>query len=182
MLKRLVPTSIMVVMVATATFLSAPAWTQGYIGAALGANFFNDAELYGIEDESTVFEVKGGVRLADVLGLEASYLNLGEFRDLYEDVDIGYSGVTMSGKAILPVGDQMDVYAKIGVYFWELDEQIYRESYALDEGEDLIFGGGVAFYIADGLSVDLEYRMLELPFYGYDLESDLFTAGITFSF
>ncbi len=178
MLKRLVPTSIMVVVVATTTLLSAPAWTQGYVGAALGANFFNDAEAFGIEDESTAFEVKGGIRLADVLGVEMSYLNLGEFRDFREDVDLAFSGVTVSGKAILPLGEQMDVYAKLGIYFWELDEKYGYQSYLVDEGEDLIFGGGAAFYLTENLSVDLEYRLLELV----ALETDLFTAGITFLF
>jgi opacity protein-like surface antigen len=178
MFKRLVPASILVVTAATSALLSAPAWTQGYVGVALGANFFNDAEYFEIEDESTAFEVKGGVRLADVLGIEMSYLNLGEFRDLYADVDLGFSGVTVSGKAILPLGEQMDVYAKVGIYFWELDQKYGYQSYLLDEGEDLIFGGGAAFYVTENLSVDLEYRLLEMV----DLESDLFTAGITFSF
>lgn len=178
MLKRLVPTSIMVVTVATTALLSAPAWTQGYMGLALGANFFNDADYFGIEDESTAFEVKGGIRLADVLGVEMSYLNLGEFRDLENDIDLGFSGFTVSGKAILPLSEQMDIYAKIGVYFWELDEKYGYQSYLLDEGEDLIFGGGAAFYVTEYVSVDLEYRLLQMV----DLESDLFTAGITFSF
>ena len=139
MFKRFVPSSILVVLAATTALLSAPAWTQGYVGVALGANFFNDAEEFGIEDESTVFEVKGGVRLAEVLGLEMSYLNLGEFRDLRYDVDLAFSGVTVSGKAVLPLSEQMDVYAKIGVYFWELDEKYGYQSILLDEGEDLIF-------------------------------------------
>lgn len=178
MFKRLMPASILVVMAATTTLLSAPAWAQGYLGVAMGANFFNDADYFEIEDESTAFEIKGGVRLAEVLGVELSYLNLGEFRDLYNDVDLGFSGVTVSGKAILPLGDQMDVYAKIGIYFWELDQKYGYRSYLVDEGEDLIFGGGAAFYVAKNLSVDLEYRFLEMV----DLESDLFTAGITFSF
>jgi len=175
MFRRLGQTLVMLTLFMAA---SAPALAQGYLGVGLGANFFRDAEYFEIEDESTAFEVKGGIRLADVLALEMSYLNLGEFRDLAYDTDIGFSGVTVSGKAILPVGDQMDVYAKVGMYFWELDERNRWDSYALDEGEDLIFGGGAAFYISDGLSLDLEYRMLELD----DLETDLFTAGITFSF
>lgn len=155
-----------------------PAFAQGYIGAALGANFFSDAESFHIEDESTAFEVKGGVRLADVLALEISYLNLGEFRDFYEEVDLGFSGVTVSGKAILPLSRQMELYAKLGLYFWELDEQYRWRSYPVDEGEDLIFGGGASFYLSDNLSLDLEYRFLEMV----DLESELFTAGVTFSF
>lgn len=161
-----------------AASISAPALAQGYLGVGLGANFFQDADEWGIEDESTAFEIKGGVRLIDVLALETSYLNLGEFRDLYYDTDIGYSGVTVSGKAILPLGDQMEIYAKIGLFFWELDEKVGRRTYAIDEGEDLIFGGGASFYLTDQVSVDLEYRMLQM----LDLEADLFTAGVTFSF
>lgn len=175
MLKRLWRSMLMVTAIASA---STPVFAQGYLGVGLGANFFRDAEYFEIEDESTAFEVKGGVRLADVLAVEMSYLNLGEFRDFYYDADVGFSGVTLSGKAILPLGDQMDLYAKIGVYFWNLDERYRSASYLLDEGEDLIFGGGAAFYVTENVSLDLEYRVLQMV----DLESDLFTAGITFSF
>lgn len=175
MFKRLWPS--LLVCTAAASF-SAPALAQGYFGLGLGANFYNDAETWGIEDESSAFEVKGGVRLVDVLAVEMSYLNLGEFRDFAEERDIGFSGVTLSGKAILPLGDQMDVYAKMGLFFWELDEKWGRTDYFLDEGEDLIFGVGASFYVTEQVSVDLEYRALEM----LELESELFTVGISFSF
>lgn len=175
MFKRFWQSILVFAVVASA---AAPVFAQGYVGMALGANFFNDADYFDIEDDSTAFEIKGGFRLVDVLALEMSYLNLGEFRDFHENIDLGFSGVTISGKAILPLNEQMELYAKMGVYFWELDEKYRRQSYLIDEGEDLIFGGGASFYLSSNVSVDLEYRRLEIT----DLESDLFTAGITLSF
>lgn len=161
---------------------SSASWGQAYLGLGLGAGFYNDAEEYFLEDESTAYEFKGGVRLADVLGLEFSYLDLGEFRDQITNSDISYSGTTISGKAILPLGPEMEIFAKIGMYFWELDEQYRGRTYVRDEGEDLMVGGGVAFYVTDELSVDLEYRLLEVGFEGYDMEVDLFSAGISYRF
>lgn len=175
MLKRFWRSMLVFMAVASA---SAPVLAQGYVSLALGANFYNDADYFEIEDESTAFEITGGFRVADVLALEMSYLNLGEFRDFYEDMDIGFSGITASGKAILPLGEQMEVYAKAGIFFWSLDEKYYQHSYLLDDGEDLIFGGGAAFYFAENISIDLEYRFLEMV----DLESELFTVGVTFSY
>lgn len=167
-----------VLCAAVLAFPCSASWAQAYLGVGLGANFYRDAEFFAIEDESTAFEVKGGVHLIEVLGLEASYLNLGQFRDLENDMDVGFSGVTVSGKAILPLGPQMDIYGKIGMYFWELDEKYRGESIFLDEGEDLIFGGGVAFKPTDQISLDFEYRSLQMV----DLEADLFSAGITLYF
>src|SRR5690606_19747083 len=175
MFKRLLPS--LLVCTAAASF-STPALAQGYCGFWLGTNFYNYVDSWGIEDESTAFEIKGGGRLVDVCAVEMSYLNLGEFRDLHDDVDLGFSGVTLSGKAILPLGDQMDVYAKIGLFFWELDEKWGRRDYLVDEGEDLIFGVGASFYVTEQVSIDLEYRALEM----LDLESELFTVGISRSF
>ena len=73
MFRRLGQTLVMLTLFMAA---SAPALAQGYLGVGLGANFYNDADTIGIEEDSTAFEVKGGMRLADVLALEMSYLNL----------------------------------------------------------------------------------------------------------
>lgn len=169
-------------LAAILTVVSSASWAQTYVGANLGATFYNDAEKYWLEDESTAYELKGGVRLIDVLAIEMSYLNLGEFLDEYEDRDISYSGSTISAKAILPLGPEMDIYAKIGLFFWERDRQGWRRSYFVDEGESLVIGGGASFNVSDEISVDLEYGRFDLDFGRETLEVDLFSAGISLYF
>lgn len=151
-----------------------------YFGASLGLNSINknDAEFFDIEDESTVFETMVGVRLIDVLALEGSYLNLGDFRDYYYETDLNFSGLTLSAKALLPLGPQMDLYAKVGAFFWSLEEQ-YRGDYELvDDGTDLFVGGGALFHLTDNLDLNLEYKSMEMD----KLRSGAVTAGIRFVF
>ena len=160
--------------------LSAGAAAGPYVGVALGSTLYNedDAAYFGIEDESTAFEALIGFRLMDVLALEASYLGLGDVYDYQYDTDTNFSGITMSGKALLPLGPQMDLFAKIGVYFWEYEEQYGSRAYLIDDGQDLIFGGGATFHLTEEVDLNLEYRELELQ----DLQASLFTVGVSLVF
>jgi OmpA-OmpF porin, OOP family len=159
---------------------SSMASAEIYFGAGIGLNSINnnDADYFDIEDESTAFEAMVGVRLIDVLAVEASYLNLGDFRDYYYDSDLNFSGLTLSAKALLPLGPQMDLYAKVGLFFWELEEQ-YRGDYELlEDGDDLFVGGGALFHLTDNVDVHLEYKSMEMQ----ELRSGLLTAGVRFVF
>lgn len=156
---------------------------QPYLGVGLGATFYNDAELYGIEEESTYYEFKAGVLVEKAVGLEISYINLGDFQDLHTRTDLNFSGFAVAGKGAIPVGSQMNLFAKIGMFFWEQDEKYRGQSHMVQEGEDLFYGGGVSFYVVDQLSVDLEYRRFEIvDWQGVDLDVDVFTAGFSFFF
>lgn len=162
-----------------ATF-SSTAVAQVYLGAALGRTVYKDAEYFGVDDESTTFEAKVGFRAHEVLAFEMSYLNLGDVADfsLGSDVDVNVSGMTLSGKAILPLSPQVDLYAKMGIYFWETHEIYRNRSYYLDEGEDLIYGGGLAFRLTDTVDLNVEYRAVDL----YDMGTALTTVGLSFVF
>lgn len=159
---------------------SSAASAEMYFGAGIGLNSINnnDAEFFDVEDESTAFEAMVGVRLIDVLAVEASYLNLGDFRDYYWDSDLNFSGLTLSAKALLPLGPQMDIYAKVGAFFWELEEE-YRGDYELlEDGDDLFVGGGALFHVSDNIDVHLEYKSMEMQ----ELRSGLLTAGVRLVF
>lgn len=156
---------------------SSTASAQIYLGAAVGKTDYRDAEYFGFGDESTAYEMGIGFRLQDVLAFEASYLNLGDVRDFYLNADVNISGITLSGKAIVPVAPELDLYAKVGIYSWEMNEIYRARSYYLDEGEDLIYGGGATFHLHQ-FDVNLEYRVLNL----YDFEAGLTTVGISFVF
>lgn len=156
---------------------SSTASAQIYLGAAVGKTDYQDAEYFGVDDESTAYEMSLGLRLQEMLAFEVSYLNLGDVRDFYLESDVNVSGITFSGKAILPVAPELDLYAKMGIYSWEMNEIYRARTYYLDEGEDLIYGGGATFHLHQ-FDVNLEYRRLDL----YDMETALTTVGISFEF
>lgn len=159
-----------------ATFAST-ATAQVYLGAALGRTDYKDAEYFDVAEESTAFEISAGFYSQKTLAFEVSYLNLGDVRDFYLDSDVTVAGLTLSGKAILPLSPQVDLYAKMGVYFWEMNEIYRNRPYYLDEGQDLIYGGGMAFRLADQWDVNVEYRALDL----YDMGTSLVTVGFSFT-
>lgn len=162
------------------TGFSTAASAEIYFGAAVGLNSFNsnDAEYFEVEDESTAFEAMVGVRLIDVLAVEASYLNLGDFRDYYYESYLNFSGLTLSAKALLPLGPQMDLYAKVGAFFWELEEEYDGHYDLVDDGEDLFVGGGALFHLTDNVDVNLEYKSMEMQ----ELRSGVLTAGVRLVF
>lgn len=157
--------------------LSSTAAAQLYVGGAFGSTTYQDADYFGVGDKSTAFELSAGWRLQETLALEASYLNLGDVEDFELGSDINVSGITFSGKAFLPIAPQVDLYAKMGIYLWQMDEVYRSRSYHLDEGEDLIFGGGLAFKL-DSVDLNLEYRTLDI----YDMGTSIVSAGVTFQF
>jgi hypothetical protein len=165
---------------AVLTGFASLASAQVYMGGAVGFNSFNsnDVEKYEIEEESTAFELLMGIKLIDVLGLEFAYLNLGEFRDYYYDTDLNFSGFAMSANAFLPLGTQMDLYAKVGIFFWELDERYRGFDDLVDDGQDLFVGGGAVFHLTDEVDINLEYKSMEMDF----LRSGVVTAGVRFVF
>jgi opacity protein-like surface antigen len=162
------------------TGFSAVASAEIYFGASLGLNSINsnDAQFFEVEDESTAFETMVGVRLIDVLAVEASYLNLGDFRDYYYETDLNFSGLTLSAKALLPLGPQMDLYAKVGAFFWSLEEQYHGDYELVDDGTDLFVGGGALFHLTDNLDLNLEYKSMEMD----KMRSGAVTAGIRLVF
>lgn len=159
------------------TGFASSAAAQVYIGAALGKTEYKDAEEFGVDDESSALEMNFGVHLQDTLALEVSYLNLGDVTDFYLGSDVNVSGVTLSGKALIPISREVDLYGKMGVYFWEMDEIYRNQSYYLDEGEDLIYGGGATFHLHQ-FDLNVEYRTFDL----YDMGTSLITVGLSFEF
>lgn len=164
------------IAVAAAGF-STSAAAQFYMGAAIGGTKYQDADYFGVDDSSTAFEFGAGWRFQQALAFEVSYLNLGDVQDFELGSDLNVSGLTLSGKAFLPIAPQVDLYAKMGIFFWEMDEVYRSRSYYLDEGEDLIYGGGVAFKL-DAVDLNLEYRAFDL----YDMSTSVVSAGVSFHF
>lgn len=167
-----------------ATFASSAA-AQFYLGAAVGNTNYKDAEYFDFAEESTPFELNAGLHIQEGFAVEVSYLNLGDVRDYYLGADINVSGTTLSGKAILPLTPQLDLYGKMGIFFSEMNEIYRNRTYYLDEGEHLIYGGGLTFHLNHQLGLNVEYRVVSLE-YGavdlYDMETSLTTVGLTFAF
>lgn len=155
---------------ATLTLAAGAAHAGGYVGASVGHSEFSDDF-----DNSISFSVKGGYEFSENFAFEAAYLNLGKADDNIPPVwEAEVTGINTSLVGIAPINQNIDVFAKVGTFFWNVD--LSEEGYgkiADDDGTDISFGVGGAYHIADDISVFAEYQRFNVD----DGEIDNFSVG-----
>lgn len=157
------------------TFAAGSAHAGGYVGASIG-----QSEFPGDYDHSLSFSVKGGYAVSEHLAFEVAYLNLGSSKDKNENHptppwEAEVTGINTSLVLSAPLNQRIDMFAKVGGFFWRVDvsEDGYGNIFS-DRGTDISFGVGGAYHVADDISVFAEYQR-------FDVDSgkiDNFAAGI----
>ncbi len=138
----------------------------------VGANYGGYKDRGGDFDEDDDFkEVLVGLQLNEFLGLEAGYMDFGDFGG-----DIGKAEVDGYSFAVvgrLPLTDSFSLFAKGGQLFWDSDVSVagIKESY---DGDEFFYGVGADFKVTDHLVVALEYDR-----YKVDLEDSSLPAPAT---
>lgn len=137
---------------------SSQAFAKAYVGAAVGATHFHEREQI-----SSSLELTGGLAVLPNFSVEASYLDLGDTVPDGGDYIINVSGLGVAGRATMPLGSRVDLFAKMGLYAWESKEEHGDDStYLLQGGQDVTYGGGVAWRTSRHFDVSLEYKELSL--------------------
>ncbi len=165
-MKKLIRNSLSVAVV---SLLSASAFSEMYIGASVGQT---DHDLDGL-DKGTSVELKGGYKFNEYVGVEGSYLDLGD-----ADVSGGSGSVSVDGFKVavvgfIPVAETVDIYGKLGLYSWDADYPA-----GSDDGSDINYGVGVAWGVADNVKVNLGYDIYELD----EEDANNVNLGLTYSF
>lgn len=135
--------------------MSSLAAAEGYIGGALGST---SVEVSGYNDSDT-FKVYGGFR-QDNFGVEGAYINFDRF-----DVEgtggteniIG-DGLEVSAIGFLPLGQNVEVFGKLGLLAWSLDANSMGNSFGTDDGTSFAYGAGLQIKPAAQFSLRLEYQ------------------------
>ena len=85
------------------------------------------------------------------------------------------SGWNLSGMGILPIGEKFNVFAKLGIIFWDAELRGFGD----DSGEDFSWGIGGGFSFTDHFGVRLEYQ-------GFEIEDsdtvDMISLGASWNF
>lgn len=167
-MKKLIKQSLTVAAISLA---SASAFSEVYIGASVGqTDYASDI------DKGTSLELKGGFKFNDFVGLEAAYVDLGDgdWEDFGFSGSLSVDGLKASVVGFIPVAETVNLYGKVGMFMWDLDD---GDGYT-DDDNDIAYGIGVAWGVADQLDVNLGYDI-------YDFEEDEVTnvnLGLTYSF
>ena len=139
--------------------LAAQADTGPYVGASIGnARLDDNFDGFNIDTDTNSYRFFGGIEFGN-LAIEAGYLNFGDFTEtvvlggLLSRTDISGDGWTLGGKLGFPVSDNLTIYGKGGVFFWDAD--ITVDGFSIDTpGDDNPYiGGGLKLDLSDSFSL-----------------------------
>lgn len=162
-------------LIAASAFAISPAQAEDngfYVGAGVG-DFGIDVGPFDGSD--TGFKVFGGYQFMKYLAAELEYVDGGTV-DL-GPLDIDVSGFNLSGVGILPLGEKFNLFAKLGMIFW--DASARGKGGGDDSGEDFSWGIGGGYSFTDHFGVRVEYQ-------GFEIEDsdtvDMISLGATWAF
>lgn len=133
----------------------------------IGGNYGGYKDRGGDFDEDDDFkEALVGLQFNSFLGIEGSYVDLGEFGGDLGNADIDGYSLAVVGR--LPLTESFGLFAKAGQLFWDADVSLagFSDSY---DGDEPFLGVGADFYVTDNLAIALEYDRYEV---------DLETSGL----
>lgn len=190
--------------VASALLASAPAFAAEDAGFYVGAGFgdagleLQHSDLIDFDGSDTAFKLLGGYQFMKYFGVELEYIDAGDADDTWrgqvEGFDtevrnvIGLSGFNASAVGILPLGDQFNVFGKLGFIIWDadleetisVDELKYSETFRdSDSGTDFSWGIGASWYFLENFGVRVEYQAFEIE----DVDTaDLISGSVVWRF
>jgi OOP family OmpA-OmpF porin len=193
-------------LLAMAAFAVSPAMAADdggfYVGAGFGGfevdidDFEEGADFKG---DDTAFKLFGGWKFNKYIGGELEYIDGGTVEEKYSDgvdtlkVGIDVSGFNVSLLGAFPIGDQFDVFAKLGMFMWDGDFQAkisgplcdelqeFGESCterATDDGSDFSWGVGANWYFMENFGARLEYQIFEIE----DADADSWSLSVLWMF
>jgi OOP family OmpA-OmpF porin len=159
--------------------------TGAYAGGSIGMTSVDVCDgvgAFGVtdcDDQDIGFKIFGGFRLNENFAAEVGYVDLGEvsLAGPAGSGSIETDGFQFAGVGRLPINEQFDVFAKIGLYMWDLSASGPGGS-ADDDGTDIMFGFGGAWNFTEQLALRAEWERFDLD--GDNV--DLLSLGLQFNF
>lgn len=152
---------------------STPALAQsqdaGWIlGAAGGTSKFKDgcpgvlAPLTSCDDKDVAWKVFGGYQFNSYFSFELGYVDLGEVKQSAPGVEATFEGTGIETVlvATLPIDQQFALFAKWGLFSWELDRTITGTGAGTTEasGKEITYGFGVKYNFTRSIALRLEWQ------------------------
>jgi len=149
---------------------------DNYVGGGFGTT---DPDV-GSFDDSDTLRIFGGQRFGN-LGYEVGYQSYDKFKLPGSLVNERVEGSSLDGTVVgyLPLGKQFDLFGKVGLAFWDLENKDDTGATFSDDGIDLTYGIGAQFKPMDNLSLRVEYTIIN-DASGADLSSTMFGAAFHF--
>ncbi len=182
---RTMTTLVAAALLTTAMPPTAEAHPDAYVGASIGnARLDDDFDGFGIDTDTNAYRFFGGIQLGETLGIEAGYLNFGDFTEtvdlggLLSRTDISGDGWTLGGTLSLPLSNNLSIFGKGGVFFWDADITIDGFSIDTPGDDNPYWGGGLKLDLGDNFSLLGDWTVYEFDV----LETDVISIGFQYRF
>ena len=156
-----------------------------YVGASIGSAHLDDnIGNFGIDTDTGAYRFFGGIQLGDSLGLEAGYLNFGDFTEsvdlggLLSRADVTGDGWTLGATLALPLSDSLSLYGKGGVFFWDADISVDGFSIDTPGDENPFIGAGLKVDLGSNFALTGDWTRYEFDV----LETDVISLGFNYQF
>jgi outer membrane immunogenic protein len=153
--------------------------TVALAGFNIGASYTDaTVEESDFDADNSNYKVFAGWRFVKWFGVEAQYVNFGEFDDSLGGSDVEIDATSLDVYAIGSLRFwRLDLFAKAGLSFWdaELDNGSISDD---DDGSDFAYGAGVALRITKRIWARGEWEVYEFD----DVDTDMWSLGVDFRF
>ncbi len=158
--------------------LAAPPY---YAGVGIGQSYVEENNVFAgddFDDEDFGFKVFGGYNFHKNFAVEIDYLNFGEPSDNISGVDIkikDFYALALYGIGKLPLSDRFELFAKLGVAYWDgrAEARFMGVTARSDEdGTELAYGLGASYSFTDKYAIRIEYEEIDTD------SDDLSTLGL----
>lgn len=156
-----------------------------YLGGAIGWGRVDGSDF---DDDDPVYKIFAGGKFTDYFGVEIAAHDFGEARDSgYKSELSGYSAAVAG---YLPLGDNFELFAKIGNMWWRDKVTVLNTFRDTIDGDEIFYGLGGNFNFNESLSLRLEIERYKVDLsedeIGVDLDDtynvDVASVGLLFNF
>ncbi len=138
------------------------------------------------KENSTTWKIYSGVKFSDQIMLEGAYINFGEQQGSSSGTDTNFQanlkGYTTAAVAYYPVNDDIHLFGKAGMFWWESEVKNTAGNSATFKDNNLFFGAGATYQLGDNLALRAEWERFEDIEQGRDAHLvDLLSVGASFS-
>lgn len=163
-----------------------PATQQGYIGLNAGQSKYdlrNGTSLFNFDDSDTGWKLYTGGYFHPNFGVEFGYLNFGKASRLGGDTKAQGLNFSLVGRA--PIGDQFDVFGKLGTTYGRTrtsGNPGFGVATGKDDGFGLSYGAGVRWAFNPQWAAVLEWERHRLHFADGKSDVDMTTLGVQYRY
>lgn len=148
-----------------------------YLGVGIGQSKYKDIDevqaacagvgaVCDVDDSGSAFKIYGGVSFIKFLGIEASYIDLGEAKanasvPIPAEATLTAKGGSLSLLPQIPIGDHVTVFGRLGVSAVEAELEASAPGFSAEDSTGaagVIFGVGGILRLTDNIGIRAEWE------------------------